>query len=183
VDAGPVARVAELIHQRNAIDKSIAQIIQRPMASGHLGKWLASQIFDLELEESAATAAVHGRFRSGPLHGRTVNLKWYLKREGALDMTESTTLDYYLVLAGPTSSAASSRGSTRPWCIDAVYLFDARQLRAEQLARGVKGGVASSVRMRQWAAAEVYPSASNPLLPMTSRQKDLLGLFRPVSPP
>jgi hypothetical protein len=42
-----------------------------------------------------------------------VNIKWYLKREGLLDTSESVRLDYYLVLAGPRSAAASSRGSTR----------------------------------------------------------------------
>src|SRR6266852_1285297 len=52
-----------------------------------------------------------------------------------LDITESTALDYYL-LTGPPSAAASSRGTTRPWCIEAVFLFDARQLRSEENMRG-----------------------------------------------
>ncbi len=47
-------------------------------------------------------------------------------------MTESPDLHYYLVLAGPTSAALSSRGMTRPAVIAAVYLFDAMQLLAEQ---------------------------------------------------
>ena len=91
-----------------------------------------------------------------------MNIKWYLKREGLLDTTESAVLDYYLVLTGPPSAAESSRGSTRPWCIQAVFLFDARQLRTDQIRRGVKRGVASSVINQQWAAAEIYPSANAP---------------------
>lgn len=79
-----------------------------------------------------SAAGIDGHFRSGALQGRTANIKWYLKREGVLDSTDSPTLDYYLVLAGPPSMAVSSRGTTRPWCIQAVFLFDARQLRAEQ---------------------------------------------------
>ena len=71
---------------------------------------------------------VRRRFRSGPLKCRTVNIKWYLKQEGVLDMTESAALDFYLVLSGPHSAAVSSRSSTRPWRIDAVYLFDAADL-------------------------------------------------------
>ncbi|MGH4013832.1 MAG: hypothetical protein ACRDSL_07840 [Pseudonocardiaceae bacterium] len=51
-------------------------------------------------------------------------------------------LDYYLVLAGPSSAALSSRGGLRPWCIAAVYLFDAKRLLDEQRQRGVKIGVA-----------------------------------------
>jgi hypothetical protein len=127
----------------------------------------------------ATARAIDGRFRSGTLQGFTVNIKWYLKREGLLDMSESDQLDYYLVLTGPTSGAVSLRGATRPWCIEAVFLFDARQLRAEQVERGVELGIASSVLKRQWTAAEIYPVAMSPLLPVTPRQADMLGLFCP----
>jgi hypothetical protein len=96
------------------------------------------------------------------LQDRTVNIKWYLKREGLLDITESTALDYDLALTGPPPAALSSRGTTRPWCIQAAFLFDARQLRSEQITRGVKRGVASSVIKQQWAAAEIYPSPPTP---------------------
>ena len=106
-------RMAQLLHERNAIDAEIAALMHRPMTSGHLGEWIASEIFDIELEPSAVAAGFDGSFRSGPLHGQTVNIKWYLKREGLLDTSESVRLDYYLVLAGPRSAAASSRGSTR----------------------------------------------------------------------
>jgi hypothetical protein len=171
-------RIAELLRERNAIDEQIAAITHRPMTSGHLGEWIASQVFDIELEPSAAAAAIDGRFRSGPLRGRTVNIKWYLKREGLLDTSESDQLDYYLVLTGPLAAAASSRGGTRPWCVDTVFLFNARQLRAEQIGRGVKRGAASSVLKRHWVAAEIYPAATNPLLPVTHDQAELLTLLR-----
>jgi hypothetical protein len=45
------------------------------MTSGHLGEWLAAQVFDIELEVTAAAAGIDGRFRSGPLPGRTVNIR------------------------------------------------------------------------------------------------------------
>ena len=107
------------------------------MTSGHAGEWIASRLFDIELETSASAAAIDGRFRSGPLAGRTTNVKWYLKREGLLDMTKSSALDYYFVLAGPKATARDER-TVRPWRIDAVYLFDAQLLLAEQRTRGVK---------------------------------------------
>jgi hypothetical protein len=177
VKADPLARVAALLHERNAIDAELARLTQRPMTSGHLGEWIAAQVFGIELGASAVAAGIDGRFHSGPLQGRTVNIKWYLKREGLLDTTESAALDYYLVLTGAPAAAASSRGTTRPWCIEAVFLFDARQLRSEQITRGVKRGVASSVIKQQWAAAEIYPSASNPRLTVTSQQAEQLRLF------
>lgn len=101
MDADSLARAAALLRERNAIDAELARIIQRPMTSGHLGEWIAAQVFDIELEASAVAAGIDGRFRSGPLQGRSVNIKWYLKREGMLDTTECAALDYYLVLTGP----------------------------------------------------------------------------------
>jgi hypothetical protein len=175
-----IQKIASLIRERNVIDEKIAAVIERPMTAGHLGEWIAARVFDIELETSAVTAAVDGRFRTGPLRGRTVNVKWYLKREGLLDIIEAPALDYYLVLAGPVSAAMSSRGGRRPWCIEAVYLFDAKQLLDEQRQRRVKMGIASSVRGAQWAAAEIYPKAVNRTLPISSVQVELLELFTVV---
>jgi len=141
MDEDSLARAGALLRERNMIDAELARLIQRPMTSGHRGEWIAARVFDIELEDSAVAAGIAGRFRSGPLQGKTVNIKWYLKREGLLDTTESTALDYYLVLSGPPSVAVSSRGTTRPWCIEAVFLFDARQLRSEQIMRQGPGKV------------------------------------------
>jgi hypothetical protein len=172
-----LAHIARLLSQRNAIDDTIAAVIHRPMAAGHLGEWIAAQVFGIELEQSAVTAAIDGRFRFGPLQGCTVNVKWYLKQEGLLDMTESSELDYYLLLTGPRSAALTSRGATRPWHIDYVYLLHAPTLLTEQRARGVKTGVAASVLKAHWNAAEIYPVARNPLLPLGERETGLLRLF------
>jgi hypothetical protein len=56
-------------------------------------------------------------------------------------------------------------------------VLDARQLRAEQIMRGVKRGVASSVIKQQWTAAEIYPSATNTQLTLTPQQAEQLKLF------
>ena len=53
MDAGSLARTAALLRQRNAIDAELARLIQRPMTSGHLGEWIAAQVFGIELEASA----------------------------------------------------------------------------------------------------------------------------------
>ena len=96
-----LARIAALLGERNRVDASIAKVIDRPVTAGHLGEWIASQIFDIALAESAANQGFDGRFRSGSLRGCTVNIKWYMKRTGLLDTTEFPDLDYYLVLTGP----------------------------------------------------------------------------------
>jgi Uracil DNA glycosylase superfamily len=160
-----IITIADLLRKRNEIDAAIAKIIDRPMASGHLGEWIAAQVFNIALEEAANNPAIDGRFRSGPLMGHTVNVKWYPKHEGILDMTESLALDFYLVLTGPHSAAESSRSSTRPWPIDAAYLFNAADLLEQQRVRKVKIGAATSILNSQWEAAEIFPQARNPLLP------------------
>jgi uracil-DNA glycosylase len=177
-----ITKIADLLRRRNEIDADIARITGRPMTSGHLGEWIAAQVFDIALEEAANAAAFDGRFHGGPLTGKTVNVKWYLKHEGLLDMTESAILDFYLVLTGPHSAAVSSRSSTRPWCVDAVYLFDAADLLARQRARNVKIGVATSVLKAQWEAAEIFPAARNLQLPLTPAQKRLLRLLADPGP-
>jgi hypothetical protein len=172
-----LAQLAALLSERNKIDAVIAGVIGRPMTSGHLGEWIAARVFDIELDASASATAIDGRFRSGAISGRTVNIKWYLKREGILDITQADVLDYYLVLAGPRSTALSRRGSTRPWRIDSVHLFDARALAADLLARGCRIGVASSVRNDPWDAAEIYPRPNNELLPVRPDQVEALRIF------
>jgi hypothetical protein len=176
-----LAELAELLRERNVIDACIGRLINRPMTAGHAGEWIASRIFDIELEPSAVAKAIDGRFRSGPLAGRSVNVKWYLKRENLLDMTEDPSLDYYLVLAGPKASSRDDR-TLRPWRIDAVYLFDAQALLAQQRARGVKTGIAAGVRAEQWQAAEIYPTQTCQALILGEDERDKLRLFTPAPP-
>ena len=72
---------------------------------------------------------------------------------------------------------ASSRGTLRPFCIQTVFLFDAHRLRGELRDRGVKIGIATSVRKAQWEPAEVFPRSNNPLLVLTSPQRRRLEMF------
>jgi len=63
VDADSLGRAAALLRERNAIDDELARLTQRPMTSGHLGEWIAAQVFDMELEPSAVAAGIDRRFR------------------------------------------------------------------------------------------------------------------------
>jgi hypothetical protein len=166
-----------MLRKRNAVDAEIAVVIGRPMTHGHLGEWIASEIFDIELEPAANAEAIDGHFRTGALAGATVNVKWYLKREGILDMSVSDLLDYYLVLSGPVRSAPAAVLGLRPWRIDAVYLLDARALHADLIDRGRRVGVASSVRSSVWDEAEIFPRPTNPALSLTTEQRAALRGF------
>ena len=166
---------------KNAADAEIARLIGRPCQVGHVGEWIASEVFDIALHESASTAASDGNFRSGPLAGRSVNVKWYGLEESILDVRRGEGPDTYLVMTGPRSSVGSSRGGTRPWVISQVYLFEHAALIGDLLARGLMIGVATSVRRSLWDAAEIYPRPGSPLMALTDEQRRNLALFAPGS--
>jgi hypothetical protein len=169
--------LSELLRERNGIDARISQLIGRPALQGHIGEFIGSKVFDIELERSATQKAIDGRFRSGPLAGPTVNIKFYAKQESVLDIHTTVQPDYYLVLAGPESSASSSRGKSRPLVVDHVYLFHAGAVVEAVRRRNVKVGIATSVPKRLWREAEIYPAQRNAELPVSPEQHSLLALF------
>ena len=123
------------------------------------GERIASELFDIALGPNANARGIDGRFRSGPLAGRTVNITTYSLREGVLDIS-AVLPDCLLVLAGPRGTAQRSNGAHRPFVIDEVFLFDARSLVADLRARGVDVGGASSVRDVLWEGARMWPASA-----------------------
>lgn len=94
-----------------------------------------------------------------------------------MDVRLDALPDYFLVLAGARTPAESSRGTSQPWTIESVYLLEAAPLVAQLRARGVKIGVATSVRRHVWDDAEVYPSQTNRALRLTPQQISMIELF------
>ncbi len=170
-------QLAEQIKRLNGVMDEIAAVIGRPALIGHVGEYIASHIFTIALTESAVEKSIDGHFTHYPLEGRSVEIKWYAKREGVLDLKLQPLPDFYLVMTGPKSVALSSRGATRPWLIDAVYLFDVPELMRALSARGVQLGVATSVHRHLWEEAEIYPRQHNQRLILTDAQRALLKLF------
>jgi hypothetical protein len=127
--------------------------------------------------ESASHKSIDGHFSNEPLKERTVNIKWYAKREGLIDITPNALPDYYLVLTGPKSAAISSRGRVRPWIIEAVFLFEAHDLVVQLETRAVKIGIASSIVQQFWEQAEIYPIQRSTKLIVSEEQCQQLMLF------
>lgn len=169
--------LSQLIKEKNRIDKKISAITGRPALIGHTGEYTASLIFGIRLEISATSPGYDGRFISGKLAGKTVNIKWYTKNEGILDISEKYTPDYYLVLTGPTVPAESSRNKTRPWLIRSVFIFDAVEIINKLKSRGVKTGIATSLLREYWDSAELYPVQRNHCLQLSEEQRGMLELF------
>ena len=171
-----LVELAKLIAEQNVIGRSISEIIGRSHSIGHAGEYIAGQIFDIELHAAGNAPGSDGRFRSGPLKGASVNVKWYARLE-TLDINPKAVPDYYLVLAGPRASAGT-QVHIRPWVIANVYLFPGPQLHDELKARGVKLGIGTSLLRSQWESGELYPKRTCKLYPLSPEQHDALGLFR-----
>jgi hypothetical protein len=183
MDADAVRELAALLAERNAVDARIAALIGRPALPGHVGEWLAAEVFDIELAASAIEKGIDGWFRGVPQPGASVNIKLYGKREGILDLTQDNPPDFYLVITGPRSQAGHSRGAHRPLQVDAIYLFETAAVVADIRARAAARartpliGTASSVRSKLWQRAEVYPHATNAALALSDEQIAVLALF------
>lgn len=169
--------LAALIQKRNAWEREITSLIGRPAQIGHIGEYIASQIFSIDLMQSASHKGIDGRFTKGLLIGKSVNVKWYALREYLLDINATALPDYYLVLTGKSSPALNSRGRTRPWTISSVFLFEALSLVSELGNSGVKIGIATSVRQHLWEKAEIYPTGRNSAFELSTEQQEALMLF------
>ncbi len=178
--APTIKDLADLLKRRNQINERIARVVGRPALAPHICEYIASEVFDIELEHSATEAECDGRFCSGPLTGKTVSIKHYGKRRSYLDINPRLLPDYYLVLAGLKKTARTSlRGGTRPFFIEEVFLFDARGLFDRLTQRGATIGIATSVRSKEWDRARIFPRPSEfAALTITSDQAQSLNLFR-----
>ncbi|OBH52822.1 hypothetical protein [Mycobacterium sp. E2479] len=116
-----LAELAVLLRERNALDTRLGRLLDRPVNTGSIGEWIAARVFGIKLEAAANAAGYDGHFTGGVLGGRTVNVKAYTKLEGVLDINPNAPLDYYLVFTGTKGAPVSSRGTLRPFCIDAVF--------------------------------------------------------------
>jgi hypothetical protein len=170
--------LAELIRSKNSIEKEIANIVGRPAMLGHVGEYIAAKIFNISLEASAVNKGSDGKFISGPLKESSVNIKWYTKQSGLLDITPDFLPDYYLVLTGEKTSAGSSRGTNAPWIIKMVYLHKAESLIETLIQRRVKIGKQVSVAQSIWEGSQIYPLQKNNLLTLSVAQKKMITLFQ-----
>ena len=172
-------QLASYIKERNQTELRIMELINRPAAIGHIGEYIASKIFRINLESSASNKGSDGYFDEGALKGRSVNIKWYALREGILDINAEASgrPDYYLVLAGPKSAQMTSKGVPRPWVVESVFLFDANTLVERLLSSGRKLGIAASVAQAFWEEAEIYPQQRSKLIELSDDQRRLLELF------
>lgn len=170
--------LSKLIKERNKVERQIAKLIGRPGNIGPIGEFIASEIFDIALMESANTKGIDGYFNS-QLKNKSVNIKWYTKDQRMLDINPNGIPDYYLVLAGVYDNVlGSTRGKNLPWVIHKVYLFNSKKLMEYLSTRKVKIGIATSITKEFWHQGEIYPTSVNKELVITDQQFKFLQLFK-----
>ena len=169
--------LASLLKSRNTVDGKIANIIGRPTHLQDVGEYIASAVFGITLEESASHKDSYGHFTYGPLAGHSVDIQWYVRRDGELNIKPDALPDYYLVLAGPKSGVATMRSLANPWIIESVYLFNGQELLNALKERKVQIGGNTSVTGPLWERAEIYPVPRNAQLVLTDEERKLLFLF------
>jgi len=65
-------KLVTLLSEMNSIGEKVSEITQRPATIGHTGEYIAAEIFDIELEESANAKGFDGQFRNGSLAGSRI---------------------------------------------------------------------------------------------------------------
>ncbi len=181
MDSEKLKTLAALIAERDAVSARIADLTGGPAQIGHLGEFIAAELFDIAPNRSARHKGFDGRFQRGPLAGRTVDVEWYAVHEGILSLRRTELPEFHLVLAGPASSPTSLRTFPRPWLIEAVYLFEARPLVDRLVAAGRdRIGVAMALSNAEWQSAEIFPRASNATLRLSPSQRTALSMFAGV---
>ncbi|MGN9804758.1 hypothetical protein [Micromonospora sp. L32] len=168
-------RLAALLQARDDLDTRIAALTGRSARPGDIGEFIAAQVFDIELASTAIQAGYDGVFRSGPLAGRTVNVKTYGDAFTGIDISPHPC-EFYLVFSGPPRPLGAVRH--HQWQISAAYLFDTPRLLETLTSRGVKIGIATSIRRSDLDAARIFPGTNaTPALHLTPEQTALLSLF------
>ena len=133
--------LADLIRIRNFVNASVGRSIRGPAETGRIAEFVASEIFDIELEEKFVTKAIDGKFRS-PLNlkGATVNIKYRSSSSLRLNLINSDDPsghpDFYLALRGPFVAKSPNSEKVLPFVINSVYLFSATSLIERMKAEG-----------------------------------------------
>ena len=164
-----------LLKERNSISRKISKhTCGLPVHTGRHGEFIASRIFNIELNTDPKEAGHDGKFRSPKLlECKTVNIKWYTARETILSLkTGNDKPDYYLVMTGPEKPCMEI---SRPLVIHSVFLFDREKLEHD-LTVPIRRN-ATSVKKTLWCKAEIYPNHKNKDLDLGPEQERELRKF------
>jgi hypothetical protein len=131
--------------------------------------------------EVSGDVSMWSRLPTGRWAGKTVNIKTCGDVLGGIDIG-THPCDCYLVLTGPPRTGSAGVRHHR-WRTTGVYLFETATLLAVLGERGVKIGIATSLRKADAEAAQVFPRRSESPLQLSADQIALLQLFTGAGTP
>lgn len=172
-----LSHLAELVRARNAVESNIANLLGSAVNLDTVGEFIAANVCGIRLIPSVQHNEFAGIFTNAALMGKTVDIRWYTRREGFLNVHTDPTPDYTLVLAGPKLDQNEARALVNPWIITSVYLFHTQELLHTLRTRSVRVGPRVSVNSQLWEQAEIFPTPRNHLFVLTTEQHQLLQLF------
>lgn len=172
-----LARLAQLVRARNTVESNIANLLRCSVNLNDIGEYIAATIFGITLIPSTHHSEFAGIFAHDHLAGKTVDIQWYPRREGFMNVHSQPAPDFYLVFAGPRQESSTTRALVNPWLITSVHLFESNELLAALHERGVQIGSHTSIINQFWERSEIFPQARNTILTLTDEQRQLLRLF------
>lgn len=172
-----LSRLAELLRARNTVESNIANLLKCEVDLNIVGEQIAASVFGIRFMPTSVPGQSVGTFTRESLTGKTVDVRWYLRREGFLNIHTDPAPDYTLALAGPKLDPSEARAFVNPWIITSAYLFHMPELLNTLRVRGVRIGPRVSVNSHLWEQAEIFPNSPNSTLVLSNEQRQLLQLF------
>ncbi len=167
-------QLADLLRVLNTVNHALSGVLGRAANVGNISEVIASEILDIQLAERANHPVFDGVFATGPLQGKTANVKWRNVGVKTINMTDSDTLpDYFLTLTGPKKTGSLYH----PFAIKEVCLFEAAPLVQRLKKEGIPIGFQTRVGAEAWEKARIYPVQKGSPLPLTRTQEDLFTVF------
>ena len=171
-------QLADLLQVLNTVNHALSGLLGRTANVGNISEIIASEILDIQLAERANHPVFDGTFASGPLQGKTVNVKWRNDGSKTINMKDSDMLpDYFLALTGPKKSSTKMGSPYHPFAIKEVCLFAAASLVQRLKKDGIPIGHQTRVGAEAWEKARIYPVQKGSPLPLMRTQEDLFTVF------
>jgi hypothetical protein len=154
---------ADALRRRRAADDDLSRILGRPVERWNLCELVTARALDVELELSSVEWGQVGVFRSGPLAGSRVSVRFYSSLEPLRPTGPEPPCDYHVAIKGPPDTRF-------PELIHRIYLFEVAGI-PEEIER--RGGSMAQVD-ETWDAFEVFPRSFSPWKVLQSDASGLL---------
>gem|GEM_PF-1480306 len=154
---------ADALRRRRAADDDLSRILGLPVERWNLCELVTARALDVEVELSSVEWGQVGVFRSGPLAGSRVSVRFYSAMEPLRPTAPEPPCDHHVAILGPPDTRF-------PELIHGIYLFEVAWI-FEEMERS--GGLMAQVD-EAWDAFKVFPGSFSPWKVIQSEARGLL---------